>query len=117
MTGLPSDTSISLTDDAHNWCRKIPVCMAYAEQFKLGKTKQWSDLELKARQIFYAAELGPEDIWLENLRPLGQIWNQVRPSIEFLMAKKQFTSDEQMENAAEELHAALLNNIDDLDLE
>lgn len=117
MTGMPADTSISLTDDPHNWTRKIPVCMVYAEEFKLGNTKKWKDLELKARDIFYKAELGPSGEWLKSLSMLENVWSIIRPEIEFLMAKKQVANSEEIDKAACDLQAALLNNIEDLELE
>lgn len=119
MTGLGSDTSIDISADPHNWCRKIPVSAYYAEMKLAGKTAKWKDLEKKAYHIFYSAELFKknEDEWQEALEPLEEIWSIVRPEVEFFAAKLQASKEEDKEKAALDNQAALLASLDDIELE
>lgn len=118
MTGLGSDTSIEISSDPHNWCRKIPVSAYYAEMKLAGKTAKWKELERKAHLLLYSAELiETEKEWLEALKPLENIWDQIRPEVEFFAAKLQASKEEDKEKAAQDNQAALLANLDDIELE
>lgn len=118
MTGLAADNYIEISDDKHNWCRKIPVSQAYWDLRVVGKLSKYKDLERKAYKIFFLAELNQDGGGYFNfLKPLEDIWKEVRPEIEYHLAKMQQEQQEIDEETLAKAGEGLLNELDNIEIE
>lgn len=102
MTGLTAETEMSVTDDVHNWTRKVPVCYAYAKLRKQGKTEKFKHHEYMAYKAFYMAELHQNlgEAWWNYLEPLKKIWKEVRPEVECFAEELRLEQQKRFEEAS-----------------
>ena len=118
MTGLKSETSISVVSDPHNWTRKIPVCRAYADLRKAGKLKGMEHLEQEARWSLYLADLeNNEAIRIRRMERLTGIWELVRPEIELQAAKIQAGEFESESKAIDVSTEVMIDRLKDFEIE